>query len=87
LQVSPEKMKDRLLAKMKNFEAEVLGRKCDVLQPVVIGVSWWSPDAQLDPIDRKLQDFHVILTVGHLSVCHPPLVPSMLHGRGADPAL
>ena len=53
-------MKDQLLAKMKNWEAEVLGRKCDILQPIVIGVNWWSPDAELDPLNRKLNDFQVI---------------------------
>jgi len=53
-------MKDQLMAKMKNWEVEVLGRKCDVLQPVVIGISWWSPDTELDDsLDRKLQDFQV----------------------------
>lgn len=64
--MSPEKMKDQLLAKMKNWEAEVLGRKCDVLHPVVIGVSWWSPDAELDLLERKLQDFQVILVTERL---------------------
>lgn len=54
-------MKDQLMAKMKNWESEVLGRKCDILQPVIIGVSWWSPDSEeLGPLDRKLQDFQVI---------------------------
>jgi len=61
-------MKDRLLAKMRNFEAEVLGRKCDILQPVVIGVSWWSPDTELDPLNKKLQDFQVILALGILQL-------------------
>lgn len=60
--MSPEKMKDQLLAKMRNFEAEVLSRKCDILQPVAIGVSWWSADTELDLPDKKLQDFQVILT-------------------------
>jgi len=55
-------MKDQLLAKMRNFEAEVLSRKCDILQPVAIGVSWWSADTELDLPDKKLQDFQVILT-------------------------
>jgi len=54
-------MKDQLLAKMKNWETEVVGRKCDILQPVVIGVSWWSQDRELDLFDRKLQEFQVIL--------------------------
>jgi len=52
-------MKDQLLAKMKNFEAEVLGRKCDILQPIVIGISWWNPNTELNLPDRKLQDFQV----------------------------
>ena len=54
-------MKAQLLAKMKNWEAEVLGRKCDVLQPVVIGVTWWSSDTELDPLSNKLQEFQVVL--------------------------
>jgi len=60
-------MKDQLLAKMKNWEAEMLGRKCDVLQPVVIGISWWSPGAVPDPLERKLQEFQVIFTT---KLCH-----------------
>ena len=59
--MSPEKMKAQLLAKMKHWEAEVLERKCHVLQPVVIGVTWCSPDTELDPLNNKLQDFQVIL--------------------------
>jgi len=54
-------MKAQLLAKMKHWEAEVLERKCHVLRPVVIGVTWWSPDTELDPLNNKLQDFQVIL--------------------------
>jgi len=58
--MSPKKIKDQLMAKMKNWEVEVLERKCDILQPVVIGISWWSPCTELDPLERKLQDFQVI---------------------------
>lgn len=68
MQVSPEKMKAQLLAKMKTWEAEVLGRKCDVLQPVVIGVTWWSPDTEPDPPNNKLQDFQVILVIEMLQL-------------------
>jgi len=56
-------MKAQLLAKMKNWEAEVLERKCDILQPVIVGVSWWSPDTELDQLNKKLQDFQVILII------------------------
>jgi len=55
-------MKDQLLAKMKKWETEVMGRRCDVLQPIVIGVTWWDADTELDPLNKKLQDFQVIRT-------------------------
>jgi hypothetical protein len=60
VQGSPGKLKARQLAKARNWEAELRCKKSEILQPVVIGVCWWTTDSLTsDPLYSKLREFQV----------------------------
>ncbi len=59
-QGSPNRLKAIQLAKARNWEAEMHSKKLEVLQPIIIGICWWTPDVTApDPIYNKLKEFKV----------------------------
>lgn len=53
-------MKAIQLAKARNWDTEMHCKKLEILQPVVIGICWWTPDITApDPVYNKLREFKV----------------------------